>query len=62
MADWVHDEEAKTWSYGDRYLIRHGKGVASKDIYHCYLDGKYVAQCTSLEDAKAKCKASAGKD
>lgn len=56
MADWVHDEEAKTWHYGDDLKVVHGKGVGSKDIYHCYKDGKYIAQETSIEAAKASCK------
>jgi hypothetical protein len=56
MAEWTHNEANKTWSWGDSLLVRHGKGPGGKDIYHCYRDGKYIAQASSLEDAKAKCK------
>lgn len=65
---WDDDKKGK-WTSG-KYTIRLGSNNAQKagvtvpaklsDVYHCYVDGKYIAQCKSLDDAKSACAKHAG--
>lgn len=58
------DNKKGTWTSG-KFSIRLGSNNAAKagvsvpaklsDVYHCYNDGKYIAQCNTLDDAKAAC-------
>lgn len=53
-------EGSGEWTKGS-LKIRFGQGLKHASIYHVYNDGKYIAQCKTLDEAKAKAVQLAGK-
>jgi hypothetical protein len=63
MAKLKEVEEGKRWEVG-KYAVRHGQRYVpgskvseaveaqGPDIYHVYFEEKYIAQASSLDDAK----------